>query len=326
MRNKKIIIAGGTGFIGQGLARRWATDNQVIILSRQSAAAIYHDPAAVNNAYSHSLLTGKEGYNITYWHWDGRTVEKHWADELEGADLILNLAGRSVNCRYTARNRQEISDSRADATRALGQAIRETTVPPKLWVNSSSATIYRHAEDHPQDEYNGEIENDFSVRVCKRWEKTLEEQRTPFTRKIAIRLAITLGEDGALVRLLRLVKYGLGGPQGNGRQMFSWVHIDDLAAALEWFLEHPELEGTYNISSPGPITNRFFMATLRHLTGIRVGLCAPVFLLKLGALLIGTETELLLKSRWVLPTKLLETGFEFKYPRLEPAVASLINL
>jgi len=221
MRNKKIIMAGGTGFIGQGLAKRWAKDNRVIILSRRSAADIHSDSAAVNNAYSQGPLTARDGYNITYWHWDGRTVEKHWAAELEGADLVINLAGRSVNCRYTARNRQEISDSRADATRALGQAIRETTVPPKLWVNTSSATIYRHAQDGPQDEYNGEIENDFSVRVCKRRERTFEEQRTPFTRQIAIRLAITLGEDGPLVPYLRLVKFGLGGRQGDGRQMLS---------------------------------------------------------------------------------------------------------
>ncbi|HXB10104.1 MAG TPA: TIGR01777 family oxidoreductase [Puia sp.] len=318
MKNKKIIIAGGTGFIGQGLAERWGKGNQVIILSRQSAAA-------TNNSYNHRLLTAKGGYNITYWHWDGRTVEKHWADELEGCDFVLNLAGRSVNCRYTARNRQEISDSRADATRALGQAIRESVVPPKLWVNGSSATIYRHAEDRPQDEFTGEMEDDFSVRVCKRWERTFEEQRTPFTRKIALRLAITLGKNGVLVPYLNLVKFGLGGPQGNGRQMYSWVHIDDVGRAIEWFFDHPELEGTYNLSSPSPVTNRYFMSTLRHLAGIRFGLRAPAPLLELAAFLIGTETELLLKSRWVLPTKLLATGFRFRFEKLEAAVDNIIT-
>ncbi|HEY4110690.1 TIGR01777 family oxidoreductase [Puia sp.] len=320
MKNKKIIIAGGTGFIGQALTRLWAKDNHVIILSRRSATAIRSD-----NNPDGPLLTARDGYNITYWHWDGRTVAKHWAADLEGADIVINLAGRSVNCRYTAHNRQQISDSRADATTAIGQAIREATVPPKLWINGGSATIYRHAEDRPQDEYTGEIEDDFSVRVCKRWEKSFEEQRTPFTRKIALRLAITLGQGGVMPRYLNLVKYGLGGPQGNGRQMYSWVHIDDVARAIEWFFDHPELEGTFNLSSPSPVTNRFFMSTVRHLAGVRHGLRAPAPLLKLGALLIGTETELLLKSRWVLPAKLLETGFRFQYEKLDKAIKSIIH-
>jgi uncharacterized protein (TIGR01777 family) len=325
MKNKKIVIAGGTGFIGQELAQRWGKDNWVSILSRQSSAVINGESKGGNNAYEHRPLTAKDGYNITYWHWDGRHVEKHWADELEGADLVLNLAGRSVNCRYTARNRQEISDSRAEATRAIGQAIRGVVVPPKLWVNGGSATIYRHAEDRPQDEYTGEIEDDFSVRVCKRWEKTFDEQRTPFTRKIALRLAITLGKGGVMVPYRLLLRYGLGGPQGNGRQMYSWVHIDDVAGAIEWFLDHPELEGTYNLSSPRPVTNRFFMSTLRHLAGIPFGLRAPAPLLRLGAFLIGTEAELLLKSRWVVPARLLKTGFQFRYEKLEDAITAILT-
>jgi uncharacterized protein (TIGR01777 family) len=313
MKNKKIILAGGTGFIGQALAARWGKDNRVIILSRQSAS-VTHD---------HRLLTAKEGYNLTYWHWDGRTVEKHWAEELEGADLVVNLAGRSVNCRYTERNRQEIFDSRTDPTKAIGQAIRETVVPPKLWINASSATIYRHAQDRPQDEYTGEVQDDFSVRVVKRWEKTFEEQRTPFTRKVALRIAITLGQGGVIKPYLRLLKLGLGGRQGSGRQMYSWVHIEDLGRAIEWFFDHPELEGVYNLSAPGVVTNSFFMATLRRMTGHRFGLPAPVWLLKLGAIFIGTETELLLKSRWVVPTKLLATGFRFRYEKLEEAVRAI---
>ncbi|GGB06057.1 TIGR01777 family oxidoreductase [Puia dinghuensis] len=334
MKNKKIVIAGGTGFIGQALAARWGKDNQVVILTRQSATATGSRSAtpitsrpeeSINNSYSHRLLRAADGYNITYWHWDGRFVEKHWADELEGCDLVLNLAGRSVNCRYTARNKQAISDSRADATHAIGQAIKATVVPPKLWINGGSATIYRHAQDRPQDEYTGEMADDFSVRVCKRWEKTFDEQRTPFTRKIALRLAIILGHGGVVVPYLNLVKYGLGGRQGNGQQMYSWVHIDDVGRAIEWFLDHPELEGTYNLSAPGPVTNAVFMETLRKVTGNRLGLPAPAFLLKLGALLIGTETELLLKSRWVLPAKLLETGFRFEYDRVEPALNAIVG-
>jgi NAD dependent epimerase/dehydratase family enzyme len=348
MKNKKIILAGGTGFIGQALTARWGKDNQVIILSRQSAGA-------QNNSYKRKLLSAADGYHITYWHWDGRSVEKHWANALEGADLVINLAGRSVNCRYTPRNKQEIFDSRTDATRAIGQAIREAVVPPKLWINAASATIYRHAQDRPQDEYTGDItdhrsvarradisdvtakghisgkdqsrhfKDDFSVLVCKRWEKTFEEQRTPFTRKVALRIAITLGEGGVIIPYLRLLKLGLGGRQGSGRQMYSWVHIEDLGRAAEWFLDHPELEGVYNVAAPGPVTNAYFMSALRRLTGHRLGLPAPAWLLKIGAVVIGTETELVLKSRWVVPTKLQETGFVFKYAQVDAALRSIIR-
>jgi uncharacterized protein (TIGR01777 family) len=319
MENKKIIIAGGTGSIGQALAARWGKDNQIIILSRLSTNS--H-----NNAYKQKLLSPKDGYHITYWRWDGRSVEKHWARELEGADIVINLAGRSVNCRYTPHNRREILESRMDATKALGQAIREAIVPPRVWVNAASATIYRHAHDRPQDEDTGEYQDDFSVQVCKRWEASFAGQRTPFTRKIALRLAITLVEGGVIVPYLRLVKLGLGGRQGSGRQMYSWVHIEDVRRALEWFLDHTDLEGTYNLSSPGPVTNSYFMSTLRRLAGVRLGLPTPAWLLKLGAVLVGTETELVLKSRWVLPSRLLATGFDFQYPRIDGALRSIVRL
>jgi NAD dependent epimerase/dehydratase family enzyme len=173
MKNKKIIIAGGTGFIGQALAARWGKDNHVVILSRQGAGERKNGEGARrngdgrNNAYGRKLLSVEDGYNITYWRWDGRHVEKHWADEIEGCDLVINLAGRSVNCRYTPKNKQEIFDSRTDATRVIGQAIRDAVVPPKLWINAASATIYRHAEDRPQDEYTGETGEGFPCRSVR---------------------------------------------------------------------------------------------------------------------------------------------------------------
>jgi uncharacterized protein (TIGR01777 family) len=316
MKNKKIILAGGTGFIGQALAARWGKDNRIVILGRQ-------DAQAHNNSYGQHAITATDGYHIAFMRWDGRQVETNWAAAIDGCDLVVNLAGRSVNCRYNRRNRQEILDSRVNATRAIGQAIRNATLPPKLWINAASATIYRHAQDRPQDEYTGEQGSGFSVDVCQRWEAAFFEQRTPFTRKIAARTAITLGEGGVLVPYRRLIKWGLGGKQGSGRQMYSWVHIEDIGRAIEWFFDHPELEGTYNIAAPGPVTNERFMATLRRLVGRRFGLPAPSWLLKLGAALVGTETELLLKSRWVLPTKLERTGFVFAYTRLEEALASV---
>ena len=318
MINKKIIIAGGTGFIGMALAKCWGKDNRIIILTRGRAGA-------PNNSYGHPLPTAKDGYHITYWHWDGRTVERHWAEELEGCDLVINLAGRSVNCRYTERNRREIFDSRTDATDTIGEAIAAMVVPPKLWINASSATIYRHATDRPQDEYTGETGEGFSVDVCKRWESVFFSLRTPFTRKIALRTAITLGPGGVLVPYLRMVRSGLGGRQGSGRQLFSWVHIDDVGRAIEWLLDRSELEGVFNLAAPGPVSNECLMATLRRLAGVRFGLPAPGWMLRLGARLIGTETELLLKSRWVVPTRLQETGFNFLYPRLETALKDLLR-
>jgi uncharacterized protein (TIGR01777 family) len=338
MKNKKIVIAGGTGFIGQALAARWGKDNHIVILSRQAvpwpkeragrrSISRPGERAGVrvqNNAYGRSLLSAADGYHITHWHWDGVHVEKHWAEAIEGCDVVVNLAGRSVNCRYTRRNRQEIMDSRVNATRAIGQAIAESTVPPKLWINGASATIYRHAQDRPQDEYTGEFHEGFSVEVCRQWEKAFEEQRTPFTRKVALRMAITLGEGGVIVPYLNLIKWGLGGRQGSGKQMYSWVHAEDVGRAIEWFFDHPGLEGVYNVASPGPVTNQYFMSVLRKVTEHSFGLPAPAWLLKIGAALIGTETELILKSRWVVPTKLEESGFVFRYSRVEDALKEIV--
>jgi len=315
MKNKTIILAGGTGFIGQALAARWGRDNRIIILSRQ-------DSGAANNTYGRKPLTAQEGYSISYRHWDGRHVEE-WAGE--SVDLVVNLAGRSVNCRYTARNRRAIFDSRTDSTQAIGEAIRRSVVPPKLWINITSATIYRHAEDRPQDEYTGEIGEGFSVEVCKRWESCFFSQRTPFTRKIALRTAIALGDGGVMVPYLRLARFGLGGRQGNGRQRFSWVHVEDIAGAIEWLFDRPALEGVYNLSAPDAETNTRFMELLRRLTHTPMGLPAPAWFLRLAAWVAGTETELLLKSRWVAPARLLETGFRFRYERLDAALQEIIK-
>jgi uncharacterized protein (TIGR01777 family) len=315
MKNQKIIIAGGTGFIGQELAKWFAAENEIVILTRNVHEA--------NNGYklqAGAVVTS----NIRYVVWDGKTLG-NWANELEGAHLVINLAGKSVNCRYTAKNKRQIFDSRTEPTAILGEAIRKLVVPPKLWINAASATIYRHAEDRPQDELTGEIQNDFSVQVCKLWEKTFFDQRTPFTRKIALRMAVTLGVGGVMVPYLNLVKFGLGGQQGNGRQMFSWVHIHDICRTIEWCESHPDMEGVYNCCAPNPVTNQVFMKTLRQLTGHKIGLPAYTWMLKIGAFIIGTETELLLKSRWVLATKLEATGFEFRFQHIEQAFAQIIG-
>lgn len=314
MKNEKIVIAGGSGFIGQALANWFGKENEVVILTRNSKEA--------NNLYSNKQ--NSNSLNIRNVSWDGKSLGD-WAKELDGASLVINLCGKSVNCRYTAKNKQAIFDSRTQPTQAIGEAIRKATVPPKLWVNAASATIYRHAEDRPQDEYNGEIQNDFSVQVCKVWEKTFCSERTPFTRKIALRTAVTLGEDGVMVPYLNLIKFGLGGHQGSGRQMYSWVHEDDICRTIDWCFAHPQMEGVYNCSAPNPVTNHEFMKTLRQVAGHKFGLPAYKWMLKIGAAIIGTEPELLLKSRWVLSTKLQETGFRFQYPVLKDAMSQIIG-
>jgi uncharacterized protein (TIGR01777 family) len=304
MKNKKIVIAAGTGFIGTGLVDYFGNDNDIIILTRQPKA---------------------DHGRVTYVKWDARTLGD-WCRHLEKTDLLINLAGKSVNCRYTAENKQEIFDSRTNATAILGAAIRTLQQAPSLWINAASATIYRHAEDRPMDEFNGEIADDFSVQVCKRWEATFHDAEVPHTRKALLRIAVTIGHQGGVMEpYLNLIKFGLGGHQGSGKQRFSWVHIDDVCRMMAWLYEHPELDGAFNCSAPHPVSNKEFMRTLRKAGGHLFGLPAPAWMLRIGAQLIGTETELLLKSRWVLPTRALQAGFVFQYPKLQPAMENIIS-
>jgi uncharacterized protein len=312
MENKQIVIAGGSGFIGFQLAARWINNNRVTILTRN-----LKDSA--DNAYGRK--GSLEGVKMVQW--DGRTLGE-WVQCLEGCDLLVNLAGKSVNCRYNAKNKAEIMSSRVDSTRVLGLAVKQLKRPPELWINSASTTIYRHAEDRPQDEYTGEIQNDFSVQVCKAWEAAFNEAELHATRKVILRIAIVLGKGGVLVPYSWLAKLGLGGKHGNGRQMFSWVHIDDLTRIIEWLFEHKEQSGVFNAAAPGPIQNREFMRMLREIYKMPIGIPSPKWLLEIAAIIQGTETELLLKSRWVLPTRLLREGFVFKYTEMEEALKSLL--
>jgi len=300
MKYGKIILAGGNGYLGTVLAKHFSRlASEVIILSRKPQAA---------------------AGNIKTLLWDGQTMGD-WATGLQGADLLVNLCGKNVNCRYTPKNRKEIISSRLIPTRLLGKVIKSLENPPKLWINITSATIYRHAEDRPQDELTGEIGDGFSIEVCKAWESSFFENETPKTRKVALRMGIVLGlKDGAFPRLLNLVKLGMGGKQGNGEQYVSWVHELDAAGSIEWLLNHNEIEGIINCTAPEPIKNKVFMRSIRKAYGIGFGLPAPAWLLAIGAKIIGTETELILKSRWVKPRRLLNNGFEFKYAKIDDAV------
>jgi len=258
-------------------------------------------------------------------HWDGEHLGA-WAGELDGAVAVVNMAGRSVDCRYTERNKAEIYDSRLRSTRVIGEAIARCANPPKVWLNSSSATIYRHALDREMDEATGEIGTGFSVDVCRRWEQTLADAATPHTRKAALRSAIVFGKGSEALRALRrIVKLGLGGTLGSGAQFVSWIHAADFARAVHWLIEHEDLEGAFNLAAPNPVTNREFMSTLREVYAQSIGLPATKWMLEVGAFFLRTETELVLKSRRVVPTRLLESGFRFEHGEFHAAMKEIVR-
>jgi len=267
--------------------------------------------------------------------WNGTDLDD-WAIELEGADVVINLAGPSVNCRYTAGNRREILESRVRSTGLVGEAIGRLHRPPRLWMNASTATIYRHSLDREMDEATGElggVEPDapgswrFSIEVATRWEKALFAANTPQTRKVALRSAMVMSAEpgGTFDLLLRLVRLGLGGACGSGKQFVSWIHEDDFVRALDYLVEHEEFEGPVNVASPNPLPNEQFLRTLRKAWGARVGLPASQWMLEVGAFFLRTETELILKSRRVVPGLLLMSGFEFQFPEWRGAAEDLVR-
>ena len=300
---KKIVIAGGNGFLGNMLANFFASrEADVVILARHKALATQH---------------------VRHMLWDAQTLGD-WTKELEGADVLINLTGKNVNCRYTKRNRTEILESRLLSTAILGEAIRKLSNPPKIWINASSATIYNASFDKFQTEESADIGDDFSMTVCKQWEHTFNNYRTPGVRKIIARIGIVLGRDGgALVPLKNLVNIGVGGPQGNGQQYCSLIHETDFCRAIEFLISNEACKGVYNITSPEPITNRELMESLRKNCGVPFGVPMPEVLLKLGAVFIGTETELVLKSRKVFPKRLLDEGFVFEFNDPKTALNNL---
>lgn len=308
--NNKLILAGGSGFIGQSLAKHFTQFGwRVVVLTRRRT---------------------NQSTGVREVAWDGETLGD-WADELEGATAVINLCGRSVDCRYTAANRRIIMDSRVKPTRVLGEAISRCVRPPRIWLNASSATIYRHTLGDAWDESGTdfsatpEARDAFSIEVIHAWEREFNAANTPTTRKVALRTTMVLGHgrNSVFPVLRRLAWLGLGGRMGSGRQFVSWLHEEDFCRAVEWIITHDELSGPVNLAAPHPVTNAEMMRLFRLLVGMPLGLPSAKWMLEIGAFFLRTETELILKSRRVVPGRLLASGFEFSFPQMREALENL---
>lgn len=307
----KIVIPGGSGNVGMVLARAFhGSGHDVLVLSRNPKPAPWR------------VLP-----------WDGRTLA-HWSDEIDGADVVINLAGRSVDCRYTQANREAIRVSRVESTRVVGEAIARASNPPRVWLQAATATIYAHRYDADNDEktgLRGGNEPDapdtwrFSIDVATAWERALNDADTPGTRKVLMRSAMTMSPDrgGIFDVLLRLVRFGLGGKIGDGRQFVSWIHDRDFVSAVQWLIDHEEISGPVNLASPNPLPYAEFIRTLRHARGVPIGLPATKWMLEIGMFFLRTESELVLKSRRVVPARLQASGFRFQYPSWAEAAQDL---
>ncbi|MEW2262914.1 DUF1731 domain-containing protein [Streptomyces sp. NPDC047853] len=307
----KIVIPGGTGQVGTVLKRAWtAAGHEVVVLSRRSRR-----PGEVP--------------------WDGRTPGD-WFKEIDGSDLVVNLAGRSVNCRYTPANLRAMRDSRVHSARVVGEAIAAAAEPPRVWLQMSTATVYAHRFDAPQDEATGVLggrEPDvpaywsYSVDIARAWEGALERADTPHTRKVALRSAMVMSPDrgGVLDVLLWMARLGLGGPVAGGAQYVSWIHERDFVRALDFLAARDDLTGPVNLAAPAPLPQRAFMRALRQARGVPVGLPATRWMAELGALVLRSDTELLLKSRRVVPGRLLDAGFAFDHPAWPRAAEDLVR-
>ncbi len=306
---KRIILTGGSGFLGRALAAHFQKAGyEIVILTRAP----------------------KPGWgDVRQAVWDVRT-RGDWANELEGAAAVINLVGRSVNCRYHKRNRRQILESRVLSTQIIGEVISTCKVPPPVWLNASTATIYKHTYGPAWDEY-GEIggtleaKDEFSVEVATAWERALNQAQTPGTRKVALRASMVLGTDKNSVFpvLRRLARIGLGGKMDDGRQFVSWIHQADFCRAVDWLVTHNEIRGPVNVCAPNPVTNAEMMKLFRDVCRRPFGLPAARWMLEIGAVFLRTETELIIKSRRVIPRRLIESGFEFEFPFLRGALEDL---
>jgi uncharacterized protein (TIGR01777 family) len=302
---KKLIIAGGSGFLGQALIDYLGNAfDEIVVLSRSENKTL----GKIRNAS-----------------WDAKSFGS-WCTELEGATAIINLCGKSVDCRYTEKNKAPIFSSRLDTTKIIGEAIQSCKTPPQLWINGASATIYRYSLHTPMTEAAGEIGKGFSVEVCKAWEKVFNAIDTPTTRKVNLRISMVMGKTGGVFpALINVVKKGLGGTMGSGKQQVSWIHVDDFCRIVEWIIKNETAKGVYNVVAPSPVQNKSLMQLLRKKTNTLIGLPATKWMLEIGAFFMGTETELILKSRYSVPERLLNEGFTFNYNNIEECFENLFK-
>lgn len=306
----KIVIPGGTGQVGRVLVPALRErGHDVVVLSRRSGGGVVR--------------------------WDGRTLGE-WTGEIDGADAVINLAGRSVDCRYDKDNLTEMLASRIDSTRVVGQAIEAASRPPRVWLQASTATIYSHRFDAPNDEATGVLGGDepdappywrYSVEIAKAWEREQADAQAPDTRRVALRMAIVMSphRGGTFGILRRVAKLGLGGAVAGGAQYVSWIHDRDLVRAVDWLLEREDVSGTVNLAAPEPLPYRDFMRALRSAVGVPIGLPATGWMLATAAVVLRTDPELLLKSRRVVPGRLLEGGFRFDHPKWPAAARDLVS-
>jgi uncharacterized protein (TIGR01777 family) len=341
----KIVLAGGSGFLGGELAAYFLNKNwEVVILTRHpgqveksttggedvggfTTGRQRRNPGPIRD--SSRRLLQSEGWDARGVTWDARTLGP-WASELDGATAVVNLTGKSVDCRYNARNRKEILRSRVESTRVIGEAINHCERPPRVWLNASTATVYKHTIGQPWDETGEtgstpEANDAFSIEVADAWEQALNVALTPVTRKIALRttLVLGLGRNSVFPVLRRLTRLGLGGKMGTGTQFVSWIHVRDFCRSIEFLIDHHEIEGVVNIAAPNPVPNREMMKSLRGVCSAPIGLPASKWMLEIGAFFLRTETELILKSRRVIPGRLLDAGFRFDFPILKNAFEHL---
>ncbi len=302
-KNKRMVIAGGSGFIGEFATTHFS-----------------------NNGYSVTILSrNKPSWNSNYdWiKWDGKTTGQ-WTNCLENVDVLINLSGKSVNCRYSEINKQLLISSRINSTQILGESITKCQTPPRLWLNASSATIHSNSSKPVgEDEHQAE---GFSPDLCRLWEKTLYESNTPNTRKVALRMGLVLNSSGSTMTYFKtLARLGLGGTLGTGKQHISWIHWQDFIQALEWIIDSPKLNGPINLVSPTPTENRIFMKTLRRVLSVPIGIPAKEWMVQIGAFILGTSSELILWDRNVVPKKLIRSEFKFKFPTIDKALGHLLS-
>ncbi|MGB1308123.1 MAG: TIGR01777 family oxidoreductase [Oceanihabitans sp.] len=297
-----ILIAGGTGFIGNTLEKYFTKKGYTVkILSR--------NPKQENEVY-----------------WNAKTIESVWLKHLENLDVLINLTGKSIICRFTDANKKAIIESRVGTTKLLGKAIDACKNPPKIWMNSSTTSIYKQSFTTERDEYSNVFGNDFESEVASIWEEAFYATKNPKTRKIVLRTSIVFGiAEGAFVTLKKLTKFGLGGRQGNGKQKVSWIHETDFARAVDFLIQKKDAYGAYNLCVPNPISNNVLMRNLRKLLQVPIGIPSPKIVLKIGSFFMQTEPELILSSRNVVPKKLIENGFNFQFSTIDTAIKELIE-